>query len=137
KIYGAYDYFGEVALVTNQMRTADVIAETEVTLFSIEKYKFLNFIRGSDFEKILHRLARVRDAETWNVISQSRHLDFLTSTQKTWLESMLVPIEIKDASDIYTENAVPQYFYIIRAGSIIVTKDDKPLTTLTRGDVVI
>ncbi|MBV6492527.1 MAG: hypothetical protein LDLANPLL_00521 [Turneriella sp.] len=137
KIYGAYDYFGEVALVTNQLRTADVIAETEVTLFSIEKEKFLNFIAGSEFEKILHRLARVRDAESWNIISESRHLNFLTSTQKTWLESMLIKEEKNDAGLIYPANSSPQYFYIIRAGEITVTDGNESLGKLSRGDVVI
>lgn len=137
KIYGAYDYFGEVALVTDQLRTADVVAETEVTLFTVEKDKFLNFISGSEFEKILLRLAKVRDAETWNVISQSRHLNFLTSTQKTWLESMLVPVEFTESGTIYPENQQPQYFYIIRSGEVSVADKGMHLGDLGRGDVVI
>ena len=137
KIYGAYDYFGEVALVTDQLRTADVVAETEVTLFTVEKDKFLNFISGSEFERILLRLAKVRDAETWNVISQSRHLDFLTSTQKTWLESMLVPVEFTEPGSIYPEGMAPQYFYIIRSGEVAVTSNGVRVGELGRGDVVI
>lgn len=137
KIYGAYDYFGEVALVTDQLRTADVVAETEATLFAIEKDKFLNFISGTDFEKMLHRLAKVRDAETWNVISQSRHLNFLTSTQKTWLESMLVPIELTTPGAVYTKGEAPQYFYIVRSGEISVADGNGKVGELTRGDVII
>lgn len=137
KIYGAYDYFGEVALVTNQLRTADVVAETEVTLFTVEKDKFLNFISGSEFERILLRLAKVRDAETWNVISQSRHLNFLTSTQKTWLESMLVPVEFTEAGAIYPDGTAPQYFYIIRSGEVDVIAKGSVVGVLSRGDVII
>ncbi|MBN8222022.1 MAG: cyclic nucleotide-binding domain-containing protein, partial [Spirochaetes bacterium] len=131
------DYFGEVALVTDQLRTADVVAETEVTLFTVEKDKFLNFISNSEFEKILLRLAKVRDAETWNVISQSRHLNFLTSTQKTWLESMLIPVEFTEPGTIYPEHTQPQYFYIIRSGEVAVANKGVHLGDLTRGDVVI
>jgi CRP-like cAMP-binding protein len=137
KIYGAYDYFGEVALVTNQLRTADVVAETEVTLFTVEKDKFLNFISGSEFEKILLKLAKVRDAETWNVISQSRQLNFLTSTQKTWLESMLIPVEFTEKGPIYPEGVVPQYFYIIRSGEVTLTNNGIEEGLLTRGDVIV
>jgi len=137
KIYGAYDYFGEVALVTNQLRTADVVAETEVTLFTVEKEKFLNFISGSEFEKILLKLAKVRDAETWNVISQSRQLNFLTSTQKTWLESMLIPVEFTEKGPIYPEGVVPQYFYIIRSGEVTLTNNGIEEGLLTRGDVIV
>jgi CRP-like cAMP-binding protein/phosphoribosyl 1,2-cyclic phosphodiesterase len=137
KIYGAYDYFGEVALVTNQLRTADVVAETEVTLFTVEKDKFLNFISGSEFEKILLKLAKVRDAETWNVISQSRQLNFLTSTQKTWLESMLIPVEFTEKGPIYPEGVPPQYFYIIRSGEVTLTNNGVEEGLLTRGDVIV
>lgn len=137
KIYGAYDYFGEVALVTNQLRTADVYAETEVTLFSVEKERFLNFISGSEFERMLHRLAKVRDAETWNVISQSRHLNFLTSTQKTWLESMLVPIELAASESLYPKDTPPAFFYILRNGEVEVLEDSATVGFLSRGDVVI
>jgi hypothetical protein len=42
KIYGAYDYFGEVALVTEQNRAADVYAETDVIVYTITRDKFLN-----------------------------------------------------------------------------------------------
>jgi len=137
KIYGAYDYFGEVALITNQLRTADVVAETEVVLFTIEKGKFLNFIAGSDFEKTLMRLAKVRDAETWNVISQSRHLNFLTSTQKTWLESMLTPVEFSQSGPVYPEGKEPHHFYIIRSGQVAVTSAGEEVGELSRGDVII
>ncbi|MCX7632451.1 MAG: cyclic nucleotide-binding domain-containing protein, partial [Turneriella sp.] len=137
KIYGAYDYFGEVALVTDQLRTADVVAETDVTLFSIEKDKFLNFIAGSEFEKMLLRLAKVRDAETWNVISQSRYLNFLTSTQKTWLESLLIPMEIQESKPIYPKGEPPQYFYIIRNGEVDVFLNGQRRGVLSRGDVII
>ncbi len=137
KIYGAYDYFGEVALVTNQLRTADVVAETEVTLFTVEKDKFLNFISGSEFEKILLKLAKVRDAETWNVISQSRQLNFLTSTQKTWLESMLIPVEFTEKGPIYPSGEPPKYFYIIRSGEVTLTNNGIEESVLTRGDVIV
>jgi CRP-like cAMP-binding protein/phosphoribosyl 1,2-cyclic phosphodiesterase len=137
KIYGAYDYFGELALITNQTRSADVIAETDVTAFTIEKDKFLNFISGSDFERMLHRLARIRDVETWNVLSTSPSLEFLTSTQKTWLESMLIPTEFKNAGTIYAEGDIPDYFYIIRNGEVTVEQNGRRIATLTAGDFIV
>ena len=41
KVYGTYDYFGEVALITDQKRTAAVIAETDVVAYTITKDRFL------------------------------------------------------------------------------------------------
>src|SRR3970040_2431648 len=86
---------------------------------------------------MLLRLAKVRDAETWNVISQSRHLNFLTSTQKTWLESMLIPVEFTEPGPIYPAGQLPKYFYIVRSGEVAVTSNGSVLGELERGDVSI
>lgn len=95
KIYGPYDYFGEVALITEQKRAADVYAETDVIVFTIEKDKFLNFISGTEFEKILTKVADIRSSETWNLLSMNNFFRYCNSTQITWLESMFVPCKKK------------------------------------------
>ena len=46
KIYGAYEYFGEVALVTEQNRAADVYAETDVVAYTVARDKFLPFFES-------------------------------------------------------------------------------------------
>ncbi len=136
KIYGPYDYFGELALITDQTRAAHVHAETDVILFTIEKDKFLNFIVGTEFEKILKRVAAVRSAETWNLLSTSSFFQYFTSTQKTWLESMLVPREIKGPSTLIKEDEPFTCLYLIREGTIEVSMNGKFIATLKRGDFV-
>lgn len=136
KIYGACDYFGEAALVTGANRAADVIAETDVDLFTIEKDKFLHFIRGTELEKTLYNLAKVRDSESWNILSTSPNFQILTSTQKTMLESMFIPYIHEKSGAIIREGSKLDEIYIIRKGEVKVFKGEKQLAVLQRGDFI-
>lgn len=136
KIYGPYDYFGEVALITEQKRAADVYAETDVILFTIEKNKFLNFIAGTEFEKILRKVADVRSSETWNLLSMNDFFRYCTSTQITWLESMFVPCEINIPGKLIKEGGKIDKVYIIREGEVLVTEKKAHVATLSKGDFV-
>ncbi|HOD15367.1 MAG TPA: cAMP/cGMP-dependent 3',5'-cyclic-AMP/GMP phosphodiesterase [Spirochaetota bacterium] len=136
KIYGAFDYFGEVALVTEQTRAADVIAETDLVVYTITRDKFLNFIVGTEFEKTLTRLARIRNSETWNLLSTSAFFRHCTSSQKTWLESMFVPVDLQGKGEIIREGGVAEYVYIIRSGEVEVSRGGGRVALLKRGDLV-
>jgi CRP-like cAMP-binding protein len=136
KLYGTYEYFGEVALVTGNDRAADVTAETDVVAYTIERDKFLDFIHGTDFEKTLMRLAKIRNSETWNLLSTSKFFRHCTSSQKTWLESLFEPVEREEPGIIIKEGEMPEYIYIIRNGSVEVHKNGQSISTLTQGDIV-
>ncbi len=136
KIYGPYDYFGEVALITKQKRAADVYAETDVILFTIEKDKFLNFITGTEFEKILMKVADIRSSETWNLLLMNNFFRYCNSTQITWLESMFVPCEIKTPGKLINEGKKFDRVYIIREGTVLVSENKKHIATLGKGDFV-
>jgi CRP-like cAMP-binding protein len=136
KIYGTYEYFGEVALVTEQNRAADVIAETDVTLYAIPRDKFLNFIVGTEFEKALRRLARIRNSETWNLLSSSPFFRHCTASQKTWLESIFIPVERPEAGVILKEGRPIEFMYIIRSGEVKVSKKGKEVSVLRTGDFI-
>ncbi len=137
KIYGVYDYFGEVALLTGQQRTADVIAETDVTAYSIEKDKFLHFLEGTEWKRVLRRLAKVRDAETWRVLSESPFFNILTSTQKTHLESFLHPLELDRAGIIVTRGQPLERVYIIRSGNVaVLDATERHIATLHDGELI-
>jgi len=136
KIYGPYDYFGEVALITDQKRAANIYAETDVVLFTIEKDKFLNFIVGTEFEKILKKVAVTRSIETWNLLSMNNFFKLCTATQKTWLESIFVPHIIKEPGTIIQEGDALHTLYLIRDGEIEVYKNGEKITILEKGDFV-
>jgi len=136
KIYGTYDYFGEVALITEKERTADVVAETNVVAYSIAKDKFLSFISGTQFENMLLRLSKIRSSETWNILSTSRFFKYLTAWQKTWLESTFIPVDIKEPSVLIQEGKEINEIYIIRSGQVEVFKSGEKISTLKQGDFV-
>jgi len=136
KIYGPYDYFGEVALITGQKRAADIYAETDVILFTIEKDKFLNFIVGTEFEKILKKVAATRSIETWNLLSMNNFFKQCTPTQKTWLESIFIPQIIEQPGILIKEGDILNTLYLIRDGEIDVYRNNKKLTVLGKGDFV-
>lgn len=136
KIYGTYEYFGEVALVTGSERSADVIAETDVTAFTITRDRFLDFIAGTEFEKTLLRLAKTRSSETWNLLSTSRFFQYCSSYQKTWLESIFSPVEKEPGNVIQKEGEEIEYIYLIQDGTVVVTKEKRKIGELKRGDFI-
>ena len=136
KLLGTYEYFGEVALLSEVPRTADVVAETDVLLYAIEKDKFLSFIYGTDFEKTLRRLIASRSIETWNIMEGSPYLQLLTTYQKTWLESILVPREFEAGGDLIKEGKSLEQFFIIREGEVEVSREGRVVAGLSRGDCI-
>ena len=112
------------------------MAETDVSVYTIEKDRFLSFIYGTEFEKTLLRLIKNRSSETWNIMSTSPLLQQLTTYQKTWLESILVPKELKGPGILMKENKSLAQVYIIRKGEVEVSKKGKKVTSLKRGDFI-
>ncbi len=136
KIYGEFEYFGEVALITDQPTAADVVADTDVIVYSMTKDKFLNFIAGTEFEETLARLVKNRDRESWNILSGSRVFGRLTSYQKTWIESALTPVAFSGQGVLAEAGRPMERMYIIREGEITVSRNGRPLAVLGRGDFV-
>ena len=134
KIYGTYEYFGEVAVLTGQTRAADVYAETDVTLYTIPRDEFLNFIANTEFEKALMRLAKIRTSETWNLLSNSAFFQQCTASQKTWLESIFIPEEHGGSGILIEEGRPAESIYIIREGTVTVSRKGKDIKKLERGD---
>ncbi len=133
KMLGAYDYFGEVALMTDSDRTADVVAESEVEVLSIERSRFLNFITGTEFEGVLRRLIRNRSEETWNLLAEGLPFAHLTDYQRMWLESVLQPREYPAGTVLMKHGETVREVYLIRDGSLKVESTEGLSDTLSRG----
>ncbi len=134
KQYGNYEYFGEASLVLDQPRSASVIAETDVTALTIEKNRFLNFIKGSDLSQKLTRLHDVRRTGTWDVFSISRFLQGVTSAQKTYLELIMRPAQFPENHVLIEQGKVFDSAYIIKSGAVNVLKDNEEVEVMSRGD---
>jgi len=135
KIYSTYEYFGEVSLLNNTVRAADVYADTDVVLLTIEKEKFLSFISGTQYDIILRRLSRIRSHETWNLLSTSNLFKYCTSSQKTWLESLFIPYVKTGEGYLIKKGDQIEYIFIINEGEVFVDINGK-IKTLKYGDYV-
>jgi CRP-like cAMP-binding protein len=136
KIFCEFEYFGEVGLLTDRPTTADVIAETDVIVYTLEKNEFLSFIAGTEFEATLQKLIKNRDEESWNILSTGRFFKGLTSYQKTWLESVLERNERQGKGVVVKEGDHFNTMYIIRKGTIEVSRSKKVIATLKEGDFI-
>jgi CRP-like cAMP-binding protein len=136
KIYGEFEYFGEVALITEKPTTADVFAETDVVVFTIPKNKFLDFIARTEFEETLKRLVKNRDRESWNILSTSRIFNRLTSYQKTWIESVLRREHRAGSGILVKAGTVFNEMYIIRRGTVEIKEGKETVGRLSRGDFI-
>lgn len=136
KIYSTYEYFGEVAVITGGTRAADVMAETDCVLYTITRDRFMNFITGTEFEKTLNRLIKIRTSETWNLLSNSSFFRHCTASQKTWLESIFTPEKRSGKGVLLKEGDQIDSIFIIRQGNIIVTKGGEEVATLGVGAAI-
>ncbi len=134
KVFGTYEYFGELSLLTGQNRVADIVAETDLVVYTIARDRFMHFIAGTEFEKTLKRLAKNRNSDTWNMLSESKFFKLCSSYQKTWLESILVPLGEVNPGVILKEKDPTERIFLVKDGTVDVSKNGKILYTLGRGD---
>ncbi|MBI3396207.1 MAG: cAMP/cGMP-dependent 3',5'-cyclic-AMP/GMP phosphodiesterase [Spirochaetia bacterium] len=134
KRYGSYEYFGEASLILDQPRSADVIAETETMALTVEKSKFLNFIRGSELVKDFARLSEIRKTGTWELLTNSRFFRGITSAQKTQLELILELQKFRSGDYLIRQKELFQTAFIIRQGKVEVFNGQGLVETLGRGD---
>lgn len=134
KRYGSYEYFGEASLILERPRSADVIAETDVIALTIEKSRFLNFIKGSDLLDKFAQLNEIRKTGTWEVLSQSRLLGGITSAQKTQLELIMDRKTFRAGSYLIEQGRNFYEAFIIKHGTVEVLSNGRVVEKLGRGD---
>ena len=134
KQYSTYEYFGEAALITGQLRSASVMAKTDVTALTIDKNPFLNFIRGSKLKQTFASLTEIRNTGTWNLLSRSRFFRGITSAQKTQLELILKLYSYPEGHVFIKQNEIAQKAYIIRSGGVEILQNGASIEVLSRGD---
>lgn len=116
KVYGTYEYFGEISLLFDTPRTATVVAATTVEAYSIAKDPFLRLIRGTPVETAIRTIAANRDGLTWSVIRSNPALKDLASSQITRLESMIEPFVVSAGEAVLSEGRIPEAVLLIAEG---------------------
>ncbi len=136
KVYGTFEYFGEASLLLGGLRSADVIAETSVTAYSIAKGSFLRLIRHTKVEHNIRRIAHIRNGESWNIIKSNKYLSTLSSSQITYLESVLTPMSVKNDKPLMTSAKIPDDTYIMLSGKIHRYENGKIIKTYKKGEFI-
>jgi CRP-like cAMP-binding protein/glyoxylase-like metal-dependent hydrolase (beta-lactamase superfamily II) len=136
KKYRAGDYFGEVAILLEQPRNADVIARTDVDLVAIDRNDFLSLLRGSEMLRRLERLVRVRDEGAWDVIAKNSVLSALTSSQKTQLQMYLTASSSEANETLWREGEVPKRAYLVDDAVITMRSPEGDLKPFAAGAFV-
>ncbi len=136
KQLGAYEYFGEMALLTNSRRAADVVADTDLEAIIIPKNRFISFVSGTEFEQLLLRLIERRDERIWNLLIESPSFSRLTDYQRMWLESTLQYREFPDPAVIVKQGEQLPGIFIVVEGEVQVLDGGQIIDTLARGDTI-
>jgi CRP-like cAMP-binding protein/ribonuclease BN (tRNA processing enzyme) len=113
KRHRAGDYFGEMAILLDQPRSADAVAKTDVDLVVIDRNDFLAILRGSEMLTRLERLVRVRDEGAWELFAKNSVLASLTSSQKTQLQTYMVPKHGGAGEVLWRAGDVPEHAYLV------------------------
>ena len=138
KVYASFEYFGEVSILLNTPRKADVYAETNVEAYTIDKDSFLRLIEGTEVEKEIKKLAMVRSGESWSTIKSNKYLKDLSSFQITKLETMLEEVKFKKNESFISAGEELKFLYLISSGEVaeISKETNQEINTYRDGDLI-
>ena len=136
KKLGAYEYFGEVALMTGSLRQADIVADTDLETIVIPRDRFVNFVSGTEFGRVLQRVIDHRDTEKWNLLVESESFARLSDYQRMWLESYLEPREFERDDTVLTAGDELPGIHIVTSGEVRAKDGDGRSGSVGRGQTI-
>ena len=116
--------FGELALIYNSPRAADVKATATCKLW---------FIKRLTFRKALSSATTSKHLEHIKLLSEVPSLKELSTTQINTLAGALIEKTYAKGDVIIKQGDIGDVFYIISSGKVDVTISGKLVTTLNRG----
>ena len=128
---GRYDYIGEVAVVLDRPRIADVVAVTPLEVLSIRRQDFLDFIRGTEIADWFRRVSLNKMEGSWAVFRDNHLLDSLSTFQKTQLLAIMEPRQFKAGQELFPMGKVVDSFWLVRDGEV-----ELGACRLTRGALI-
>jgi CRP-like cAMP-binding protein len=136
KQLGAYEYFGEIALMTGSSRQADIVADTDLETIVIPRNKFVNFVSGTEFGRVLQRVIDHRDTEKWNLLAESDAFARLSDYQRMWLESYLEPQSFSKGDKILNSGERLPGVHIVIEGAVHAEDGNGQSGTINRGQTI-
>lgn len=133
KTYTNNDYIGETSMILNKPRNADVIAETDMKVLTMDKYDFLYFIRGSEVARRMKVIAMNREYDTWNLFNDTPTLKALSPSQRTYLQGIMTREAFEKDTVFAAQGRIRTKFFLVDSGSITLQRDNKDIVTCARG----
>ena len=135
--YSDSDYFGEKSILLNEKRSASIKTRNNVRLLSIQKDQFWGFVRGTDVESRMLRLAIFQDTQLRKSLDLNHVFRLLTATQKIQLHKIVEPVlkTFTPGDVIISEDVKSEYCYFIEKGSVSVFRKNIFLANLGRGEL--
>ncbi|MDQ3369246.1 MAG: cyclic nucleotide-binding domain-containing protein [Myxococcota bacterium] len=132
---GAGSFIGEVALMTDQPRSATVSAVSPAELLRIDRGTLARVLRShGDVLRAILRFVRDRLVDRWMRTSPLfRPFD---EEQRAELAAKFTFLEIDDATRLIHAGTKPDGLYIVLAGNFMVQRAGSTLATLGAGDLI-
>ncbi|PRP86006.1 putative transcriptional regulator, Crp/Fnr family protein [Planoprotostelium fungivorum] len=125
------DFFGEMALIGEGkgqdgcIRTATVVAQTDMDVVSFDKTSFVSIIRGNhSLIDFMVKLAKARQDESWSIVDKNCILSNLTNAQKAHFQAVLYPVTCKKGDYLWRRGEKATHAYLVRTGSSAVYEED-------------
>jgi len=124
------DHFGEMSIISKCQRTASITAHTRVECITFHSEDFFYIFRGTDALERLGQLGVMQRTASWQCMMQNSVLKELTSSQKTYLQSLLRRREVKQGEEIWTNGDGNRIGILIEEGEFVFAgaRDLKPFT---------
>jgi len=125
------EYFGEMAIMLDEPRQANCIAESEVVCYVISRETFDQTIgQLSDVQDRITRKMRTR------ILGSVPVLHELTEEELSQVSHAMKVLHVPNGKSVYKEGEPGNRFYIINSGSVLVTKSgqQEPVSTLGTND---
>lgn len=133
---GRYDYFGEIALVLERPRIADVTSITDMEIISIRKRDFLDFIRGSDIAEFFRRVALNKMEGCWKIFACNNLLRNLSTYQKTQLLAQMTRHHLPAGTTLFAQGQRAENFWILSEGEVHLRWGEDDELVVTRGTLI-
>ncbi len=137
KSAGRYDYFGEIAVVLNRPRVADVMARTDLELIGIARQDFLDLTRGTEIANHFRRVSLNKlDASSWNIFAENGLLKQLSTFQKTQLLGMMETREFQLGETLFGAGQAAELLFLLESGQVELHTKGQQSAKLGRGTLL-
>eukprot|EP00456_Euglypha_rotunda_P087649 TRINITY_DN8935_c0_g1_i4.p1 TRINITY_DN8935_c0_g1~~TRINITY_DN8935_c0_g1_i4.p1 ORF type:complete len:299 (-),score=28.61 TRINITY_DN8935_c0_g1_i4:27-923(-) len=113
------DHFGEMSLITGEARTASVCAESEIEVLTISKADFMHIVRWTDAVERLKQLGAMQKSKSWQCMMKNTLLSELTSSQKTYLQSILRTRTTRKGEEVWVADSPATEAVLIEEGEYV------------------